>query len=86
VSQTNDRNTRLESNDGNALAMGMFRPDASWYEEYWLTEAPPAAPGPFRRCLTGLTALTSRIAARLRPFIADKSIAHIPVPDLQDAR
>jgi len=84
MSQIRNRNTRLQPNAGDALPMGAFRPHASWYEEYWLTEAPPAAPSVIRRCLARLAAFASALT-KLRRLIAERSTEHMPVPKPQDA-
>ena len=44
MSQLQHLNDRGISSFGDALPMGAFRPNPSWYNEYWLTETRMAPP------------------------------------------
>jgi hypothetical protein len=54
--QNGNRKTRLQPDAGDALPMGAFRPNPSWYEEHWLREARPAPPSVIHQCLAWLAA------------------------------
>jgi hypothetical protein len=59
MSQSQDRNTRGMSSFGDTLPMGAFRPNPSWYDEYWLTETRVARPR--RRWATWLARLAGTL-------------------------
>jgi hypothetical protein len=65
--QIGNRKTRLQPDAGDALPMGAFRPNPSWYEEHWLREARPAPPSVIRQCLVRLALIARALIKLPRP-------------------
>lgn len=78
MSQIRNRNSQLQADAGDTLPMGAFRPNPSWFEEHWLTEAQPTPPGVIRRSVTRLVEFAGALVKRW--LSARRSAEHMPIP------
>ena len=63
MSQTRNRNSKIQLDAGDALPMGAFRPHPSWFEEHWLMEARPTPPGRVRRFVVQLVGIAGALVS-----------------------
>lgn len=81
MSQIRNRNGQLQHDPSDALPMGAFRPNPSWFEEHWLVESRPAPPGMARQSLVRLAGFLSALIKRR--FVALRSTEPLVVPKPQ---
>jgi len=81
MSQIRNRNGQLQRDAGDALPMGAFRPNPSWFEEHWLTESRPAPPSTVRLYLVRMAGFLGALIKRR--FVALRSTEPLAVPQPQ---